>query len=629
MARKKRKATPPAPAPTLPAMTGAGVGAGGVERILLPALGALALLCAWLALLGGLLDGTVDPRAILHPDSVTPRVLFRELFQLREEDVLVTFATAPHHFPDNWGQWALAALGAGASAALLFTPLLQAALSAAGWLLVCDALFGKSPARRCVVLLLHALPLLVVAWRGPDLFWSQLNAHSHYGPYVMIPWLLWLSVRVLHSGAREGGKKRQPPMPVGFAVGLVLLLAVMSASDLLILPWFVAPIGLTALLLAWRGALARRRALQFFALLAVGCVGGRLLFNALPLALDAFQMPTLGSESRASAGRDSVFQAAATLAAHMRHAAVRNPMEGMAWLAFVAVACWRAAVWFRPSLRKKTPATLNVPDNFGHSLAALYAPASILGALGGIALGLRTGSFYYLGDNLPPYAVMAFEIRYFMPAWFIPLFAGWALLPGLRAATPAALAACAAALALAAPKIARNDLAALDFYGAPFYQCFAENAQRLNWRAGISTAPFRTVTEVPGAENRVLPIGVVRRPGAGQSFMLADINFNLKPVGEYQFVVANAYQGRAFYYAPLAGEQGCAMNQPGACWFLPSGGDRILSAADARAAFGEPKEEINCAGVGLLHYDPPLRLDLSHAVEPTPTPAYHAPVARW
>ena len=627
MARKKRKAAPLA-APT-PAPAPATTESAGVERILLPALGALALICAWLALLGGLLDGTVDPRSILHPDSIVPRIQFREFFQLRAEDVLVSFSTAPHHFPDNWSQWALAALGAGASAALLFTSLLQAALSAAGWLLACDALFGKSPARRCVVLLLHALPPLVLAWRGADLFWSQLNPHSHYGAYATIPWLLWLSVRVLQSGAQEGGKKRRTPMPVGFAAGLVLLLALMSASDLLILPWFVAPMGLTALLLAWRGALARRRTLQFFGLLAAGCVVGRLLFHILPLALDAVQIPTLGDENRPSAGRDGVFQAAATLAAHMRNAAARNPMEGLAWLAFVAVAFWRAAILFRPSLRKKTPPTMDVPDNFGHALAAIYAPASILAALGGIALGLRAGSFHYLSDNLPPYAVMAFEIRYFMPAWFIPLFAGWALLPGLRAAAPAALTACAVVMALSAPKIARNDIAALNLFDTPFYRCFAENAQRLNWRAGISTTAFATVAGTPGAENRVLSVGVLRRPGAGQSFMLADINFNLKPVGEYQFVVANAHEGRAFYYAPLAGEEGCAVNEPGACWFLPSGGDRVLSAADARAAFGEPKEEINCAGVGLLHYDPPLRLDLSHATEPTPTPAYHAPVARW
>ena len=545
MARKKNKATP-APAT---------MESAGVERILLPALGALALVCAWLALLGGLLDGTVDPRAVLHPDSLVSRVQFRELFQLSEENALVTFSTAPHHFPDNWTQWTLAALGVGASGALLFTSLLHAALSAAGWLMACDALFGKSPARRCVVLLLHALPLLVLAWRGPDLFWSQLNPQSHYGLYAVIPWLLWLSVRVLRDGAREGGKKRQSPMPVGFAAGLVLLLVVAFASDLLILPWFVAPMGATALLLDWRGMLARRRTLQFLGLLAAGCIGGRLLFYALPLALDAFQMPTFGGENRPSAGRDSVFQAAATLAAHMRNAVARNPMEGMVWLVCVAVLFWRGAVFLRPFLRKKTPPALDVPDTFGHALAAIYAPASILAALGGIALGLRAGNFGYLDDSLPPYVTMAFELRYFMPAWFIPLFAGWALLPGLRAATPAALAACAVAVALAAPKIARSDLAALDLFDTPFYQCFAENARRLSWRAGVIPATFRTITDVPGAANRALPVIVLRRPEAGQSLMLAALSFNLKPVGEYQFVAANARR-RTRLLLPPAGRRG-------------------------------------------------------------------------
>ena len=621
MARKKRKAVkaPSSVSRSVPLAETGGLFAWG-----LPALGALALVLSWLALLGGFSDGTVDVRSILHPDSLAPRVMFRELFQLRDADVLVTFPTAPHHFPDNLTQWIMAALGVGATFALLLTPLLQSALSAAGWVLTCDALFGKSPARRCAVLLLHALPLLTVAWRGADLFWSQINPHSHFGPYTMIPWLLWLSVRVLEGGARTGGKERNAPPPVGFAVGLVLLLAAGSASDLLLLPWFVGPAGGTAFVLAWLGRLEWRRALWLFGLLAAGCVVGRLFFNVLPSVLGGFQMPTpLGGE------RSGLAEAAGNLAGHMGHALARNPMESLAWLAFVAVAGWRAAALLNPSLRKKTPSALDVPEGFGHSLAAVYALAAIAGGLGGIFIGLRPEGYYYLVSNPDPHIAMAFAIRYFMPAWFIPLFVGWAFLPGPRAALAGALAACALAGGLAAPKVARMDSAALNLFNAPFYQCFAENARRLDWRAGISTASFRAVTEVPGVENRVLPVGVFRRPGAGQSFMVVDIFFNLKPVNEYQFVVANSREGRAFYYPPVAGETGCAVNEAGACWFLPDGANRVLSPADARAAFGEPKEEINCAGVGLLHYDPPLRFDFTGKTEPNPTPAYLTPVARW
>ena len=620
MARKKRKAgkSPPLSDSAPPAET------GGRSAWPLPALGGLALVLAWLAMLGGVSDGTVDLRTLFQHDSLSPRVMFRELFQLREDGALVTFPTSPHHFPDHFAQWILMALGAGPVVAIYSASLLHSALSAAGWILTCDALFGKSPARRCVVLLLHALPLLIVAWRGLDLLASQLIPQSHFGPWATVPWLLWLSVRVLEGGARTGGKKRNAPPPAGFSAGLVAFLAVMTASDLFILPWFVGPAGGTALVLAWLGRLEWRRTLWFFGLLAAGCAVGRLLFHLLPPALGGLQMPTpVGGE------RDSVFQAAATLAAHMGHAASRHPAEALAWLVFVAIAVWRAAALLRPSIRRKTPPALGVPDGFGHSWAAVYALAAVAVSLGGIFLGLRAGSFNYLNPNAPLYVAMAFNIRYFMSAWYVPLFAGWALLPGFRSPVRAALAACAVVAALTAPKLARVDFAALNPFRSPFYQCFAETAQRLNWRAGISTAPYRTVTEMPGAEVRILPVGVFPRPGEGQSFMVVDIFFNLLPIGEYQFVATNSRNGRALYNPPLEGETGCAVNEPGACWFFPHEASRIMDVADARAAFGEPKEEINCAGVGLLHYDPPLRFDFTGKTEATPTPAYLTPVARW
>ena len=85
---------------------------------------------------------------------------------------------------------------------------------------------------------------------------------------------------------------------------------------------------------------------------------------------------------------------------------------------------------------------------------------------------------------------------------------------------------------------------------------------------------------------------------------------------------SNGYNGRAFHSPPLAGETGCAMSAPEACWH--SIDNFTLDDASARAAFGEPQEEIDCAGIGLLHYDPPLKFDFSHLEHP-----YLAPVARW
>ena len=228
MAGKKRRADKPPAQPkssfSVEAKTrlpSGGSGADGVQTWLLPALGALGLVGAWLALLGGFADGTIDWRLIFNVDTVAPRVQFRELFLRQDGPGWATSGTAPYYFPDVLTQWALAALGAGVMAALYLAPLLQAALAAAGWIVVCDFLFGKSPARRCAVLLLQALPLLVVAWRGPDLFYAQLSTVSHYGVWTLLPWLLWLSLRVVDSDSPgKPGKRRGARIPAAFSVGL-------------------------------------------------------------------------------------------------------------------------------------------------------------------------------------------------------------------------------------------------------------------------------------------------------------------------------------------------------------------------------------------------------------------------
>ena len=74
---------------------------------------------------------------------------------------------------------------------------------------------------------------------------------------------------------------------------------------------------------------------------------------------------------------------------------------------------------------------------------------------------------------------------------------------------------------------------------------------------------------------------------------------------------------------PLAGETGCAVNQPESCPYsvvLPI----MLDSAVIRRVFGEPKEVIECSGIGLMHYDPPLSFDFSQHKHP-----YLAPMARW
>ena len=624
MVKKTRKTGKGKAAPDIGAPPPAATADFGPQAALLPALGALALVGAWLALLGGFADGTIDLRTVFGLDTVAPRVQFRELFLRQDGPGWATSGTAPSYVPDVLTQWALAALGAGVITALYLAPLLQAALAAAGWIAVCDFLFGKSPARRCAVLLLQALPLLIAAWRGPDLFYAQLSTVSHYGVWTLLPWLLWLSLRVVASDSPgKPGKKRGARMPAAFAAGLVFLLAAAVASDLFIGPWFVAPAGFVAVLLAWTRRMERPLAARFVGLLAAGCVLGLALRQLPPLVGLEFWRVQYSTDL----GFGVFVRALGRAAAHHWHAALRNPVEAAIGLTFVGIAIWRAAAVFRPSVRQKTPPALAVPGGVRHCWTAVFVPAAMLSALVVPAMaGLAPDYFGYLEPNAPKFQTVAAELRYYMPTWFFPLFAGWALLPGavLRAKIAPGLALCAMA-ALAAPKAARIDFAAINPFATPFYQCFAENARRLNWRAGVGSLGFSAVfTQVPGAEmEKMLAVGTFRQPGAGQSFMVADVVWDLNVSGEYQFVVANAHNGRVFSQPPLAGETGCAADDPAACWH-PVADNFVIDAAAARAAFGEPKEVIDCAGVGLLHYHPPLKFDFSDREHP-----YLAPVARW
>ena len=529
----------------------------------------------------------------------------------------VSAGPAPYFFPDLAIRWALTGLGADLAVSLYLAPLLQTALAAAGWVLVCDFLFGKSPARRFVVLALHALPLLIVAWRGADVFYAHLLTQFHYGAWAVAPWLLRLSLQVLEPG---GGKKEDAFPPVVLSAGLVALLSATAASDLFIAPWFVAPMGGSAVLLALAGRLAWRRVFQFVGLLAAGLVLGRfVLFEfGVSLGFEAAKY-TPGKEL----GLGATFQAMGVTLAHLWNLAGRNPAEAAVYLVFLFAAGWRAAAALKPSLRGRIPSALKVPEGLRHSLAAVFVPAAMLSTLViAAAAGLALDIFGYMDPKAPAHFVIGNLLRYYLPVLFLPLFAGWAILPGraFRAAAFPALAVCAAAVA--APKIARIDFAALDFYGAPLYQCFAENARRLNWRAGIGALGFdRLFLEVPGAEvERMMAVGTFRRPQPGQSFIVADQNYNLNLSGKYDFAVLNFHNGRIFGEPPLPGEEGCA-DGPEACLVADNS---ILDAAAARAAFGEPKEEIECEGLGFWHYDPPLNFNFPDGKHP-----YLTPIARW
>ena len=595
MAKQKRKAGK-SPAPAKAGMQVPLAPIAAQSEWLLPALGALALVGAWLAALGGVADGTFNLDHLVNTDTVRPYLMFRELFV---EGVSLSGwrqGVAPFYFPDFALLWAMFALGMGPTPALLLFPLAQTALAAAGWILVCDALFEKSAVRRFAVLALHALGFFALAWRGGDIHYPLMSGLWHYGAWAAVPWLAWLSLRALR--VRSSGN----------LAALAVLLAAAVASDMLIVPWFVAPSALCAAVLVLRGALSRRACFLFFAALAVGIIAGRLLFYLGPGVKWGSIALNPGDFAR------SIRLTAANFAA----TAVHNPAEALVWAAFVFIAFRRGAAALKERVRKNQPPSAVFRES-ARIAAALFVPAAMLAAL---AAPIVTGTVH---DATSLVGRMGVSNRYSHPLLLFPLFIGWALMPWKKIAHARLVAAGSfAALALAAaPKLAKVEYAALDLYQTPFNQCVVENARRLGWSGGVSSPFFAPLMLSNSSADlrRMLPVVAFRRPGEGQSAIAVDsIASNARRFnGEFQFVVANFYNGRIAATLPnphRPGKPAAEMKAEEAHYFIDP--DSV------RRAFGEPKEVIDCAGVGLLHYDPPLTFDFSHLDDP-----YLAPVARW
>ena len=562
--------------------------ASGWESIALPALGALALVFSWLAALGGVSDGSIDWRIMFNDDNWRAYGVFHDLFVDEEYSASGwTHGGSPFYFPDVAFQWALFALGVDARVTLYLFPLMQVGFAAAGWILVCDFVFGKSPARRAAVLLLHAATFLLLGWRESHLFYLQMTGMWHYGAWVCVPWLLWLSLRMLDSPRPEPGK----------TAALILALAVVTASDQIIAPWFTAPVALVALLSA-----QFKKSAVFIAALAAGTAAGVIIAALIP-----FQSGVPFGLAKFLKGDFQWINYLLPLLALRRHFSVvasMDPFEFAVMLAFAAAVCAQLARAIKGLGAKKVKRETFRPRLF----TLLMIPACLASTLGGFVLSKGHGILYFKH----PIELM----RYAYPLFYLPLFAGWALLSWnarrwkIRPAAMAA-AACAAAVAISIPKLARIDFAAMDPFGTPFQKCFAENARRLGWTSGILPYKFLMPLFVnPDSKIENYARGRMVWRDGGRAFVevrSAAANHK-RGSDEAQFEVITPHNGRFFQNPPRAGDKGCPVSNPLPCT-TTTDPFNLQVHLDRKRIRGGPTEIVECAGIAIYHYDPPLRFD--------------------
>ena len=560
-----------------------------------PAAGAAAMLACFAAMLGGISGGHPGLHALFSVDSAYSYDVFHDIF-LADVDISgFRLSTSPMLFPDMLlFAWPFYALGVGWFPGMYVVALMQTVFGAAGWILVCARLGGGWEARSAVLLAWSA-PLLGMSY-GMEVFAAQAHTVLHFGAWICAPWLLWLALP-RGDAAKKGGSEASTPR----LAALALALAICIGSDLLIVTWFVAPAAAAAAILFLRGRWNAPRTGKFLAALAIGSLGGGLVRK---LTLSVFT-PSIFGEEFTSFHPERVWWTIQAIANFFSLTARAYPLMAVVWLAFASLAAVR--------LREALSAKNREPD--ARVFAAIFLPAAIVMPLLAVA---AVGNYGAPGDTIRLWV----NLRYFIPVVFVPLFVGWTIPPLwnffpriLAGRERLAVVALAGILAVAAaPKIAAIDSELLSPYNTPFHRCVSEAAKERGWRAGIGSVfgMSELVIDPDNGVERKLTVQDPRYDGEQYRSDPLWVEWTITNRhwfnGEFDFAVVNFHDGRYFSYPPdpLALSYCDARTWPGC------GRNRhAISEEIVRSTFGEPSETLECAGLKILAYDPPVRVDMS------------------
>ncbi len=584
------------------------------------ALAVLALTAAYLAALYAVAGGKANLHLSIftNHDQIITWLMYRGAFVEGAYPLDgIRTGVASFLLPDRIGLFALFALGVPPVAANVLLPLIFAAVSIGGWIAVSVHLFGNSTVRIAFVILTHALPFLLIAAGPNDIHALALIVVSHYGTWVCVPWLIFLAMRTL-----EGSKH-----PAWAAGAMTILLALVVASDLVIVPWFVGPIAVMLGLFALNhmgsakrfgpaANVSKPRLLMVAAALACGVPAGILLAKALPF------VPSRNAGSFLSADLQGLIGTLAVFGGELAAIVLRNPISSVMWTLFAAIAAWRmwtVLIIQREKSHADACGILGVPPGTAQAVLVLYFPVAAFLSVAAVVLTGNVGTTW-AKDNL------VHQLRYVIPLFSIPLFVGWSLLPWENGRLQKwagrlslAAAACIAMLAGGMVLASKFPLSKFNIYSAPFHECFATAALRLGWKGGIGSSSYTGLIANPAAGiERYVPVGVLRSQQEGESVLYLDWNIENRHWfdGDFQYVIVNGYNGRLVAETPLdENSHTCPLSDFSEC--LPARhAALILDERAVQGAFGPPQEIVECYGMGFYHYDPPIRLDYARVANP-------------
>lgn len=539
---------------------------------------------------GALFAGDLFPHGILfNSDLSTPYVMWRDIFLEEGSFKEWNFkrVAAPYILTDLPFMWALYSITGGSLAAgsHLYAIIVFAA-SATGWMAVSGFVFGKKSARHPLVFVLFALMCVVLSYGSPDLFGIVFLPFAHFSTWAFVPFCVLIFLSAMRSESFAAGTV--------FSFLLAAIVCAVVYSDPIFTVWFLVPAfaaGALCLLLTRNGKL-----IYPLTALAAGFVCVRFvkkLFvepEAVTVQYKGFGTP------------DAIALSLRDMLTWTTEAAARHPVLAVVWTVFFVVLLYAVV-----------KSLFRFGDNCkeGWSDILFVRLILIISSAASVASPVLTGIFAI--DSLPESVAAN---KYFVPAVFIPLFAGWAFLPNLPGGflkrIPAVsfsgfiAAVSVFVIAVAAPnafKLKENASAFAQYY-PPVAECFDTNASKFGLRRGIASywwAKSIMATSKTGVRIGHVSVYPDKSGRAGLykwSFQISDRFYK----GPIDFVITN--KGRL-----RPDQDPCLGKGPGVCRHFGSKVDPIstyiLRPEHAVYSFGRtPSATFSCGEAQVLVFKP-------------------------
>ena len=578
-------------------------------------LGWLAMIMSFVAALG--FADTETAHYILIGDSVNALAGFSGILsdEFGADGFLFNYAG---YFPDVLLSLPLLWLGLEPHIALAAYAFLWAALMATGWMLVCERL-GGGAIIQSLSLFAVALQFLVLAYPGGEFVVLPMLVLHHGGVWAIIPWML-LSVINAHSYL---GK-----------ITLFALLVACELSDLIIAPWFVAPCIVALIISTYKRIIHKTYATECCVVMIAATIIGYLarninwLFTLQGVNTNKTSIPNMINHLKNDWSLLNVYPIFATIIIIyfilMAYMSIRILME-------------------RKKNRKNKKARKK-----SYSYSSLDIQSSIILTvliLTGIMAASYLGKFKlltYLVEKDSPLQYIITSFRYAMPFYNLPLFVGWCLMPIFYKALlknkvnipiliidkisrppplyiPIGIAAIIITFSIYPIIELKNKN--LNPFNSPYMKCINANAKQYNWTGVIGVYNWWNLPLLDKSNSikQLLPIEIAAYDKETNAPLVV-VNWNTVNRhmfhGEFQVVALDNYNGNDFSVMPRNIYDQCS----GKCNFTEKHPFHRIDESIAKIAFGKPDKILECEGVGLYYYDPPIKLNFKNYTKQTDYP---------